>query len=106
MLVFGRRTLEANPWLPNGIQIILKDRYLQVAVSLRSMGSLVKRGEVLAPGARSSVFAPSSDARSPSSFLFLVVRPGAPTSVLVPFAEKCMNMDGHLSVHFQHPINI
>ena len=38
---------------------------------------------VVRPGAPSSILAPSSDARSPycSSFLLLVVRPGAPSSI-------------------------
>ena len=42
---------------------------------------------VVRPGALSSVLAPSSDARSPSSFLFLVVRPGALSSVLAPSSD-------------------
>ena len=37
---------------------------------------------VVRPGAPSSVLAPSSDAFVPSSFLLLVVRLGAPSSVL------------------------
>ena len=37
---------------------------------------------VVWPGAPSSVLAPSSDARSPSSFLLLVAMPGAPSSFL------------------------
>ena len=37
---------------------------------------------VVMPGAPSSVLAPSSDALVPSSFLFLVVMPGAPSSFL------------------------
>ena len=39
------------------------------------------------PGAPKSVLAPSSDALAPSSFLFLVVRPGAPSSVLAQRLE-------------------
>ena len=39
---------------------------------------------VVRPGAPSSVLAPSSDALALSTFLLLVVRPGAPSSVLAP----------------------
>ena len=42
---------------------------------------------VVRPGAPSSVHAPSSDALCPSSFLFLVVRPGAPSSVHAPSSD-------------------
>ena len=42
---------------------------------------------VVRPGAPSSVLAPSSDALVTSSFLFLVVRPGAPSSVLRPSSD-------------------
>ena len=35
----------------------------------------------------SSVLAPSSEARTPSSFLLLVLRPGAPGSVLAPKSD-------------------
>ena len=37
---------------------------------------------VVRPGAPSSVFAPSSDAEPLVAFMFLVVRPEAPSSVL------------------------
>ena len=39
---------------------------------------------VVRPGASSSVLAPSSDALAPSSFLLLVVRPAVSSSVLAP----------------------
>ena len=42
---------------------------------------------VVRPGATSSVLAPSSDALVTSSFLFLVVRPGATSSVLAPSSD-------------------
>ena len=42
---------------------------------------------VVRPGAPSSVHAPSSDALCSSSFLFLVVRPGAPSSVHAPSSD-------------------
>ena len=42
---------------------------------------------VVRPGAPSSVLAPSSDALVTSSFLLLVVRPGAPSSVLAPSSD-------------------
>ena len=40
---------------------------------------------VVRPGAPSSVLVPSSDARV--AFLLLVARPGAPSSVLVPSSD-------------------
>ena len=42
---------------------------------------------VVRPGAPSSVLAPSSDAFVLSSFLLLVARPGAPSSVLAPSSD-------------------
>ena len=39
------------------------------------------------PGAPSSVLAPSSDALATSSFLLLLVMPGAPSSVLAPSSD-------------------
>ena len=37
-------------------------------------------------------FAPSSDALVPSSFLFLVVRPGAPSGVLAPSSDAIASL--------------
>ena len=42
---------------------------------------------VAMPGAPSSVLVPSSDALVTSSFLFLVVRPEAPSSFLTEYSE-------------------
>ena len=42
---------------------------------------------VVRPGAPSSVLAPSSDALVTSSFWLLVARPGAPSSVLAPSSD-------------------
>ena len=45
---------------------------------------------VVRPGAPSSVLAPSSDALVTSSFLLLVVRPEAPSSVLAPSSDALL----------------
>ena len=42
---------------------------------------------VVRPGATSIVLAPSSEPFVTGSFLFLVVRPGAPSSVLAPTSD-------------------
>ena len=59
------------------------------------MGGLIRKAWYIT-GASSSVLAPSSKARSPtSSFLFLVAMPGAPSSVLAKIQQ--------LSIRTQFP---
>ena len=55
---------------------------------------------VVRPGAPSSVLAPSSDALVTSSFLLLVVRPGAPSSFLLLVAIELSERETTLAEEF------